>query len=307
MGHLEVIYIKTLVDIGDKKLEVWMKGNGRTIIIQPGMISPLAEWKALCEDLSRHARVIIYNRAGCGKSDKGITKRNRKENAKDLNALINKLSVTSPIILGHSYGGLILQQFAQEYPNVASEFVLVDSTSFDAYKVDEVELEGEDGNSTEAWIGKCKTYSGLSKKDLQVEMADWINELKEILPSSSHIEVEEFMSNPSMFESLSEELEYDLLSKETNHYKSFPETFTIVIGRDPKASIIEMVESEGLHKSEAEDIENIWQNLIHNQTKLNSNTKYILAEDSGHSVHLEKPEVIKGAVGSILNSTNVKA
>ena len=164
MGHLEVIYIKTLVDIGDKKLEVWMKGNGRTIIIQPGMISPLAEWKALCEDLSRHARVIIYNRAGCGKSDKGITKRNRKENAKDLNALINKLSVTSPIILGHSYGGLILQQFAQEYPNVASEFVLVDSTSFDAYKVDEVELEGEDGNSTEAWIENVKHIPAFQKK-----------------------------------------------------------------------------------------------------------------------------------------------
>ncbi|WP_301551114.1 alpha/beta hydrolase [Guptibacillus hwajinpoensis] len=300
-----MIYIKTLVDIGDKELEVWMKGNGRTIIIQPGMISPLAEWKALCEDLSRHARVIIYNRAGCGKSDKGITKRNRKENAKDLNALIKKLGISSPIILGHSYGGLILQQFAQTYPNVARGFVLVDSTSFDAYKVDEVEIDGEDVNSTEAWIEKCKTYSGLSKRDLQVEMADWINELKEILPSSSHKEVEEFMSNPSMFESLSEELEYDLLSRETNQYKPFPDTFTIVIGRDPKASITEMVESEGLHKSEAEDIENIWQNLIRNQTKLSSNTKYILAEDSGHSVHLEKPEVIKRAVDSILSSTKV--
>ncbi|MDP4553469.1 alpha/beta hydrolase [Alkalihalobacillus macyae] len=301
-----MIYINTLIDIGDKELEVWMKGNGRTIIIQPGMISPLAEWKALCEELSRHARVIIYNRAGCGKSDKGITTRNRKENAKDLNSLIKKLSITSPIILGHSYGGLILQQFAQEYPNVASGFILVDSTSFDAYKVDEVEIDGEDGNSTEAWIEKCKTYSVLSKKDLQVEMAEWNNELKKKLPSSIHKEVEEFMSNPSTFESLSEELEYDLFSRETNHYKSFPDTLTIVIGRDPKASITEMIESEGLHKSEAEDIENIWQNLIGNQTKLNSNTKYILAENSGHSVHLEKPEVIKRAVASILNSTKVR-
>ncbi|MDO6655477.1 alpha/beta fold hydrolase [Anaerobacillus sp. 1_MG-2023] len=301
-----MINIKKLVDIGDKELEVWMKGNGRTIIIQPGMISPLSEWNALWEDLSRHARVIIYNRAGCGKSDKGITTRNRRENAKDLNALIKKLSVTSPIIIGHSYGGLILQQFAQEYPNVASGFVLVDSTSFDAYMLDEVEIEGEDGNSTEAWIEKCKTYSGLSKKHLQLEMADWVNELKEILPSISHKEVEKFMSNPTMFESLSEELEFDLLSRETNYYKAFPDTFTIVIGRDPKVSIIEMVESEGLHKSEAEDIENIWQNLIRNQTKLNSNTKYILAKESGHRVHLENPEVIKRAVDSIFNSIKVK-
>lgn len=234
-----------------------MKGYGRTIIIQPGMISSLFEWETLCENLSRHARVIVYNRASCGRSDKGIIPRNCKENAKDLNALIKKLSITSPILLGHSYGGLILQQFAQEYPNVASGFILVDSTSYDAYKLDEVEIDGEDGNSTETWIEKCKTYSGLSKDDLQVEMKDWIIELKKLLPSSRHIEVEEFMSNPSMFESLSEELEYDLLSGRETNQRIFPDTPTLVIGRDPKASIIEMVESEGLHKAEAEEIEHI--------------------------------------------------
>lgn len=138
--------------------------------------------------------------------------------------------------------------------------------------------------------------------DLQMELKDWIKELKTMLPSSRHIEVEKFMSNPFMFESLSEKLEYDLLSgRETNHSISFPDTPTLVVGRDPVTSIKEMVEGEGLHKSEAKEIENIWQSLIRNQTKLNSHTKYILAEGSGHSVHLEKPMVIGEAVDFILN------
>ncbi|MCP3030813.1 alpha/beta hydrolase [Halobacillus sp. A1] len=284
-----------------------MRGYGRTIIIQPGMISSLAEWEALREKLSRYGRVIVYNRAGCGRSNKGMTSRNLKENAKDLYALIKKLNITSPILLGHSYGGLILQQFAHDYPSVASGFILVDSTSYEAYKLDAVEIEGEYSNNTEAWINKCKTYSRLSKEELHKEMKDWINELKKLLPNSSYREIENFMSNPSMFETLSEELENDLLSgRDTNQSKSFPDTPALIIGRDPKASILEMVESEGLHNSEAEEIENIWQMLIHNQTKINSQASYCLAKGSGHSVHFEKPEVIEKAVHSILDSTQIE-
>ncbi|WP_079478945.1 alpha/beta fold hydrolase [Halobacillus salinus] len=294
--------MKTLVDIGDKNLEVWMNGTGRTVIIQPGMVSPLAEWEPFCEQLSRYARVIVYNRAGCGRSDKGTTPRNSQENVKDLKALIVKLDIHSPILVGHSYGGLILQQFAQEHPEVAGGFVLVDSTSNDAYKLDEVEVEGEDGGSTEAWIETCETYAGLTKEGLREELKDWIDEVQTSLPSSRHTEVEAFLSNPSMFEALREEIEYDLLCRGEDMPRSFPATPTIVIGRDPKTSISQMVEREGLRKSEAEEIENIWQALIHDQTKMNARTSYLLAERSGHSVHLEKPEVIERAIKSFLNS-----
>ncbi|UOQ45786.1 alpha/beta hydrolase [Halobacillus salinarum] len=300
--NVEEITIKTLIDIGNKKLELWMKGKGKTIIIQPGLMSSVAEWEGLCEELSKSARVITYNRAGLGRSDKGSTPRNRKENARGLHDLIITLGVVSPIILGHSYGGLVLQQFAVDYSTIAGGYILVDSTSYDAYKLDEVEIEGEDGNSTAAWIEKCRFYSSLAEEDLQVEMADWIKELKKSLPSSTHLEVEEFMSNPSMYETLCEELEFDFLSSRvTNHYEFFPDTPTIVIGRDPEASITQMIKDEGLYKSEAEEIETIWQSLIRSQTKLNANTKYILAEGSGHSVHLDKPEFIKRAAASILN------
>ncbi len=278
-----------------------MKGKGRTIIIQPVMISPLPEWEPLCEDLSTEARVILYNRAGCGKSDKGIKPRNRNENAKDLKALIDKLCITSPVIIGHSYGGLILQQFALDYPNLAAGFIFVDSTSMDAHMLEDVEIEGEDGNSTEAWIEKCKWYATLSKEDLLEEVKDWISEQEEFVSESKPTEILEFMSNPIMFASVGEELHYDLLSSgETNQRKDFPETSTIIIGRDPKVSVEEMIITEGLHRSEAEEIERIWQYLIRRQTKFNTQTEYFLAENSGHSIHMDKAEMIRKAAKSLL-------
>jgi len=168
--------------------------------------------------------------------------------------------------------------------------------------LDEVEIEGEDENSTEAWIEKCKLYSKLSRKTLQEEIGDWINELKEAIPSNKHNEINEFMSNSIMFEALSEELANDLISwRELKQLDSFPTIPTIVIGRDPKVSIKEMIVKEGLHKSEAKKIESIWQSLIRDQTKLNAKTKYILAKESGHSIHVNKPVFIKKAVSYILN------
>lgn len=57
-----------------------------------------------------------------------------------------------------------------------------------------------------------------------------------------------------------------------------------------------MINSEGLKRHEAEEIENIWQELIHVQRTLNDNTRYILAEKAGHNIHKDNPIIIQEAV-----------
>ncbi|MYL47819.1 alpha/beta fold hydrolase [Virgibacillus halodenitrificans] len=298
-----MIHILNTIDIGDKKLEVLIQGEGTPIIIQPGMVSSIIEWEALATELSKEAKVILYNRAGCGKSEKGIKSRNVSENTKDLKALINKLDLDAPIIVGHSYGGLCLQYFGMEYPKVASGFILIDSTSVDSHLLDEVEIKGGDENSTEAWIQKCKWYSTLTPKLLEIEMKDWIAGLQEVIPENRHVEIKDYMSNPVMFEALREELEGD--PKFINEIKEFgklPDIPTIIIGRDPNVSINDMIVEEGISFQEAEKIENIWQTLIKNQTKLNDKVEYVLAKKAGHNIHADNPTVIKNAILSLLAS-----
>lgn len=301
IGHFSlkegVTHIKNMIDIGDKKLEVWIQGEGTPIIIHPGMVSSIMEWEALVTELSNTAKVIIYNRAGCGKSEKGIKSRNVSENAKDLKALIDKLELDSPIIIGHSYGGLCLQYFGIKYPNVASGFILIDSTSVDSHLLDEVEIDGGDENSTKAWIQKCKWYSNLTSKQLEIQTRDWFKGLQGRLPENKHEEIKEYMSNPVMYETLGEELEDDpQFVKEIKQFGKLPNIPAIIIGRDPNVSINEMIIEEGLNFQEAEKIENIWQTLINNQTKLNDKAEYILAEKSGHNIHTDNPFVIKNAI-----------
>ncbi|KGX90834.1 hypothetical protein N783_18415 [Pontibacillus marinus BH030004 = DSM 16465] len=269
------------------------------------MISSISEWEPLVEELSQYAKVILYNRAGCGKSERGTKTRNLNENAKDLHTLIHKLELNDPILIGHSYGGLIVQYFAIHYPNIARSLILVDSTSVDAHLLDEVEIEGGDETSTRAWIQKCKEYATLSKEHLQVEMEGWIETLKKKLPLQTHNEISEHMSNPYMFEILGEELEHDpFYMKELKvQLDGFPDLPTIVIGRDPEVSIKQMLEHEGLEIREAEEIERIWQSLIQEQTNLNSQTEYMLARGSSHDIHKEKPKQILNLACSLLDMT----
>lgn len=61
--------------------------------------------------------------------------------ANELKGLLEKLEVHDPIILvGHSYGGLCAQHFIKMYPTLVNSCILVDSTSVNLHRLNELEL-----------------------------------------------------------------------------------------------------------------------------------------------------------------------
>ncbi|MCA0969203.1 alpha/beta hydrolase [Halobacillus litoralis] len=292
--------MRKLVDIGGRSLDVWMKGSGTPVVIQPGMISSIAEWEPLCEELSKTAKVIVYHRAGTGRSEKGEKWRDRFESSKDLKALIDQLDLHSPILVGHSYGGLIVQQFAIDNPDAAGGILLADATAFDAFRLEEVEVEGEDEASTEAWLKKCRQYAVYSKEQLKEEMRGWIQSLLQVTSSGKKQDIEEYMTNPLMYQTVYEEMLTDFVKSDVQIESRVSYCPAVVIGRDQDVSISEMVREEGLQKKEAEIIEEVWQNLIEEQYDMFPHSEYVKAEGAGHDIHLDKPELITAAVHSLL-------
>jgi len=276
-------------------------GRGNPFIILPGMISPLEEWEGLVEELSQFGRVFLMNRAGCGNSEKGIKSRNVKENARDVKGLIDELNIVDPIIVGHSYGGLYTQYFGYLYPDIASGFVLIDSTSVNMHLLDEIEVDGGDENSTEAWIEKCKSYAIYTPDALKAELDGWIYELQRPLNKEKQSKVRDFMVNGKMFEALGEELENDpRYMDELRNFGGLPDVPTIILGRDPEVSIQEMINEEEISHDEATNIERVWQTLIKDQTKLNQTNEYILVDGAGHNIHKDRPDIIKRVMMSLV-------
>ncbi|MDA1745589.1 alpha/beta hydrolase [Bacillus cereus group sp. LD121LC] len=271
-----------------------MKGSSKqTVVIQTGMTCSFYDWLPIIEKLSQHFTVVSYHRPGYGKSELGNDSRTTLQVTKELHLLLQKLDIHEPIILiGHSYGGLCAQHFAMLHEDKLQALILVDSTSMNLHRLDELHLPISDQtDSDDMWLQKYNTYSKMD-----VDMLS--NELKPILANQSRQYIE-FSTSPTLYKATASEL-----STWKNCARSIKELYKtlevplIVIGRDPQYSITQLTEG-GMQKEEATQLEAMWQELIHEQLQLSINSQYILAEHADHGIENDRPDIIIEAVQSV--------
>lgn len=120
------------VQVNDCKLYAKLEGesNGKpTVIMDAGYGDFSNLWDSIIGDISILTNVLIYDRAGLGKSETSSNPRTSREMVKELNELLIEAKIKPPYILvGHSFGGVNMRMFATEYQNEVCGLVLVDST-----------------------------------------------------------------------------------------------------------------------------------------------------------------------------------
>lgn len=103
--------------------------DGPLIVFESGMSAPAATWVHTQRELSAHARTLSYDRSGYGGSDADPADRTLERLADDLTTVLDTVGETAPVVLvGHSWGGPILRQFAAEHPERVAGLVFVDAT-----------------------------------------------------------------------------------------------------------------------------------------------------------------------------------
>jgi pimeloyl-ACP methyl ester carboxylesterase len=101
-------------------------GAGTPVVLIHGLPGTAQDWEDVMPLLAGH-RTIAIDRPGFGYSSGGYVPFPRQLEVID--ALLHKLHVVRPILVGHSYGGTISLGFAERYPNEASGLVLVDAAA----------------------------------------------------------------------------------------------------------------------------------------------------------------------------------
>ncbi|SDN72317.1 alpha/beta fold hydrolase [Bacillus sp. OK048] len=123
------------VQISDCNLYAKLVGenNGKpTVVMDAGYGDFSKAWDSVIGDISMLTNVLIYDRAGLGKSEKGSKPRTSREMVRELKELLIEAKIKPPYILvGHSFGGVNMRMFATEYQNEVCGLVLVDSTPED--------------------------------------------------------------------------------------------------------------------------------------------------------------------------------
>jgi pimeloyl-ACP methyl ester carboxylesterase len=120
--------VDQLVDLGTHSLHVRCVGRGSpVIVIDTGHGDVAAKWYAIQDQLAADSRVCTYDRAGYGRSEQWPVPRHCRQAAIELKLLLENAGVKGPYLLvGHSLGGMNVQIFADDYPDLVAGLVLVD-------------------------------------------------------------------------------------------------------------------------------------------------------------------------------------
>jgi pimeloyl-ACP methyl ester carboxylesterase len=128
------------VDVGGWRLHLNCTGDARpgqpTVILEAGAGDFSVEWSLVQPRVAEFARVCSYDRAGDGWSDLGPHPRTVHQIVYELHTLLVRAGERTPVVLvGHSYGGLLVRVYQSTYPAEVAGMVLVEAGADDPLRM----------------------------------------------------------------------------------------------------------------------------------------------------------------------------
>jgi len=125
-----------LVDLGGHRLHVNCTGKGAPIVVVENGLGDFSfDWFLVQSRISHVTRICTYDRGGYAWSDPGPKPRTFAQLNLELRDALSKVGEQAPFLLvGHSYGGPVVRNFALTYPQLVTGIVFVDS-AFEGQRV----------------------------------------------------------------------------------------------------------------------------------------------------------------------------
>ena len=260
-----------LVDIGGYRLHLWCTGNGApAVILDTGLGGSSADWGFVQPEVARFTRVCSYDRAGMGYSDPGPSPRTARRIAGELAELLARSGIAGPVVLvGASIAGFDVRVFASDHPERAAGLVLVDASHEDQAHVVPRMARLVPLLST---IGVLRLF-GVS-----------FGQRVESLPPS----VQQY-ARATSFRAAG----YQAAADEIIHIR---ESASEVRSSRRKLTIPVLVVTGGRVADEN------WRQLQQDQASLSERGCLIIAQQSGHVVTVDQPDVVVDAIRTVVET-----
>jgi pimeloyl-ACP methyl ester carboxylesterase len=273
--------IGKFVNVGSRNLHAVVTGQGTpTVILESGMGGCSLDWSLVQPEISNYATVISYDRAGFGWSTKLMDQPTCKNYVDDLRCLLKNMNLKPPYLLvGHSYGGMIMRLFSTEYPDEVMGLNLIDATHESRYlpsNMNENRIKQQEQNKKQFRLGYLLSPIAIPRI---IKRHIGANRL----PSNVQKIVHALGYRNNTFKAVYSELLYAVdsaIQLQSAHHLS-PDLPVIVL-------------SAGKQNEE-------WKQGQEELLNLSNHTKQIIVEDSWHSIQIHKPEIVISAVKSLLN------
>ena len=288
-----------LVDVGGYRLHLFSKGTGTpVVIIESGLAGGAMVWGLVQPEIATVAQVVAYDRAGYGWSDTGPQSRSIDQTVTALHTLLTNAGIAGPYILvGHSFGGLIMRLFASRYPEEVFGVVLVDALSerlFTRAPTLYQEWSRQLGRTFRVlrFIARLGLLHGLvwfgQTKRMPELVARQPKELQALLLASGFLSGKNFataLTELALFESSAQRIHA------TTPLLNIP----LVVLSHGRATMF-----SSLPPMQAQQAEQIWQELQAEQVKLSSQGQLVVATQSGHDIHIDQPDLVIEAIRQMM-------
>ena len=264
-----------LVEINDQQIRVYQTGSGPDILLIHGLPGCIEDWETIIPQLSKKYRVTAFDRPGHGFSIANKLKYNLAQNADFAFALIDKLKLNNPVIVGHSYGGSTVLEMAERSTSNVKAFVSVSPVTSSRGKPDTIFyiLKTPVIGPASAWLVKLFTGCSMIREGLD----EAFNPNQKDMPQGFAENRCMIFSQPKVIKTLSREemtMRADV-NRMTPLYGNIKKPLFIVHGERDK--VVPVADGMLLHKAVP-------------------GSKLILYKNTGHMVQYAKPSELIGVI-----------
>lgn len=266
------------------------RGEGSPVVVmEAGLGGTSLDWALVESEVSKTTRVFTYDRAGYGWSDSAENPRTGAQIIQELHLLLENTGTKGPyVMVGHSVGALYVRLFAKRYPEEVAGLVLVDPAHENVLQ----ESKGRKG---------FKIYRSV------LSAVRFVAPLGILRLSGLHVALNTYpaeirpMADAVGFRSQTYRTAYN----ELIHAEALWDQVRAGRQASPFPDIPLLVVTQGFPLAQPpEDFPEVEMiNRLHGDlVALSSNGEHIRAENSGHHVQLDQPEIVIQAVAGIVHA-----
>lgn len=253
-------------------------GSQPAVILESGGGAPLGTWTPVFDKIARFAAVITYDRPGNpnGLSQPDGQLPTPRHVAERLHSLLAELAVRPPYVLvGHSWGGLLIRMFAAVYPNEVAGLVYVDPAAIRTREGDLAYL-------------RAQGYSEEALRDRRAQR----RQMAALVPA---------VKEPDLGEA---KVFQDLFDSDFEEFRALPPTpdvpVTLLMSAkfDPRGWAGRPCEPIVCHEQEVRFRTEWLKDFVR---EVNDST-FTIASGSGHQMHWEDPDLVVSAIQRVVSA-----